>query len=579
MLPFVVVVVALAGCARGAAVEPAANVGAAKLRAQAERSVALLQRVGAQWKTPCFSCHHQAMPALALEAARARGIRVDENAARQASQRAFRFLASLDDAVQVNMLIDPALSEGYALVAAQAAGVKPSLSTAAYARHIARFQRADGHWPTFDGRPPHSAGEFVATAIAARAISHYLPARAAEEKRERLERARAWLGKAQPASTEDLTYRLLGLAWTGGAESERARAARELAAIQREDGGWSQVPSLKESDAYSTAQALVALRRAGGMATDDPAFVRGIAWLSAAQAADGSWRVKTRIHSKAPVSPPYFESGFPYGHDQYVSCAATGWGVMALAEALPPGPAAAAPRQPLPLTGVAPESTAPWMETALFGTADEVAKLDPKLATAQGTTVLMMVADRADKVRALLANGARATATAVTGVDALMVASLYPGNYGAVESLLEAGAAAQARAGVKFSAAPLPLAVSTGDREMVRLLVARGADPNAPMKLLGAFPAPPLMLAAGFDDAPMITLLAAKGAQIEAADEKGMTALSWSALNHKDAAVRALVDLGANAKVKDSFGLTPLDHTAAISHSSPDAGRMLANRN
>jgi hypothetical protein len=31
---------------------------------------------------------------------------------------------------------------------------------------------------------------------------------------------------------------------------------------------------------------------------------------------------------------PYFESGFPYGHDQWISAAATNWATMALAPAV-----------------------------------------------------------------------------------------------------------------------------------------------------------------------------------------------------------------------------------------------------
>ena len=44
------------------------------------------------------------------------------------------------------------------------------------------------------------------------------------------------------------------------------------------------------------------------------------------QAADGSWHVASR----SIWIQPYFESGFPYGHDQWISAAGTSWAVMAL---------------------------------------------------------------------------------------------------------------------------------------------------------------------------------------------------------------------------------------------------------
>ena len=34
----------------------------------------------------------------------------------------------------------------------------------------------------------------------------------------------------------------------------------------------------------------------------------------------------------------YFESGFPYGKDQFIAVAASGWAAAALALALPPKP-------------------------------------------------------------------------------------------------------------------------------------------------------------------------------------------------------------------------------------------------
>jgi hypothetical protein len=48
------------------------------------------------------------------------------------------------------------------------------------------------------------------------------------------------------------------------------------------------------------------------------------------QRADGSWYVQSR----AIAFQPYFETGFPYGKDQFISAAATNWATMALALAV-----------------------------------------------------------------------------------------------------------------------------------------------------------------------------------------------------------------------------------------------------
>jgi len=37
------------------------------------------------------------------------------------------------------------------------------------------------------------------------------------------------------------------------------------------------------------------------------------------------------VRSRSPKFQPYFEGGFPYGHDQWISSMATGWATAALA--------------------------------------------------------------------------------------------------------------------------------------------------------------------------------------------------------------------------------------------------------
>jgi hypothetical protein len=61
-------------------------------------------------------------------------------------------------------------------------------------------------------------------------------------------------------------------------------------------------------------------------------FQRGIRYLLATQGEDGSWHVKSR----APKFQPYFESGFPYEHDQWISMAGTAWAAIALSFASEP---------------------------------------------------------------------------------------------------------------------------------------------------------------------------------------------------------------------------------------------------
>jgi len=123
---------------------------------------------------------------------------------------------------------------------------------------------------------------------------------------------------------QDRAFQVIALAWAGRAESAQ-KAARALVDQQRADGGWSQFAAV-ETDAYATGQAVYALS-AARIPQDSAPYRKGIAYLLKTQAQDGSWHVKTR----SIWLQPYFESGFPYGRDQFISAAGTAWASMALA--------------------------------------------------------------------------------------------------------------------------------------------------------------------------------------------------------------------------------------------------------
>jgi hypothetical protein len=80
------------------------------------------------------------------------------------------------------------------------------------------------------------------------------------------------------------------------------------------------------SDAYETGLSLSALAQAKPGSADSAAYLRGVDYLMRTQETDGSWHVRTRAFG----FQPYFESGFPHAHDQWISMAATAWSAMAL---------------------------------------------------------------------------------------------------------------------------------------------------------------------------------------------------------------------------------------------------------
>jgi hypothetical protein len=210
-------------------------------------------------------------------------------------------------------------------MALAAAGESTSWNSDVFVAYLLAKQRPEGRWRGIGAsRAPIQDGDFSRTAMAIRTLASFaIPARKTEID-ERIHRAAEWLAAQSPISTEDRVMQLLGLHWAGASSRARETRTRELQAQQRPDGGWAQTSHLA-SDAYATGQVLYTLRELGVPATD-AGFRRGVDYLLGTQKEDGSWYVKSR----AMKIQPYFESGFPYEHDQWISTAATAWATMAL---------------------------------------------------------------------------------------------------------------------------------------------------------------------------------------------------------------------------------------------------------
>ncbi|MBV8903699.1 MAG: ankyrin repeat domain-containing protein [Acidobacteriia bacterium] len=295
-------------------------------RAAVTRSMQLLERTSDQFfhKSACFACHEQPPAEFAAAAARVKGIPVDENAAHERIR-------------QITMTINPVALEGaaalggadnnlYAVEALVRAGYAANRITDYLAANLAAAQGGDGGWhlPGYS-RSPLQDSDFSRTAMAMRALRAYgTPGRAAEMK-QRIERGKQWLMHAEPVILEDLDMRLVGAAAAGASAAELRKLADPILAQRRPDGGWAQRSGFP-SDAYATGMTLWALNEAGVMRPD----AAGVNFLLATQGADGAWHVVSR----ATKFQQYFESGFPYGQDQWISTMATGWAANALALSL-----------------------------------------------------------------------------------------------------------------------------------------------------------------------------------------------------------------------------------------------------
>jgi ankyrin repeat protein len=358
--------------------------------------------------------------------------------------------------------------------------------------------------------------------------------------------------------------------------------ARALAAEQLPDGGWRAIRG-RASDVYSTAQSLVALHRAGEVPVGDAAWRRGLAYLLKAQAADGTWRQRSRLFPPAPLSPPYFDAGYPGEHDQFISLSAASWAVMALCDALDAGAArAAGPPEPLP--GVEPVNVEPWEETVLFGTVADLRRLldqglSANVATRSGgVTALMAAAPDVEKMRLLIDRGADVNAKSKVRFTALMVAAQYQGADAAMTLLLDRGAHAALAAGEEapvFNANAFFIASYAGNAAILERLAAAGANTNLPMLLIGTSRETPMLGAFKFGDIAVARALLDLGAPVDFADGNGITMLGRTVLNNDLPMAEMMIARGADVNHVDKLGMTPLLWAAAIDFGDDQMIRLL----
>ena len=212
----------------------------------------------------------------------------------------------------------------------------------------------------------------------------------------------------------------------------------------------------------------------------------------------------------------------------------------------------------------------PLWNAALNGSSAMVRRLleagaNPDAALILGETVLMTAArsGNADVVRQLLAEGADPNQSAARGQTALMWAAAQ-GHSGVVETLLAYDADVHALSDIwselhktdlaqashsdyqiwiqQGGNTPLMFAVRAGDLASAEMLVAAGADVN----IESAYGISATALAAHSNHANLVELLLASGADPNAS-EGGYTALHAAILRGNERAVRALLVHGADA--------------------------------
>jgi ankyrin repeat protein len=551
------------------------------IRNAATKSLVLLNGVNENWLKHgyCYSCHNDGLFNKLHAVARQHGLPVNEQLALASARKTYLWTNNVDEAIQGTYFVDPALVDGHELVALHDARYPATLPLQAYARRLVHLQTPVGNWISSDRRPPQSNSQWSATEVSLEAIKYYLPETLAAQRDNVFKRAHKWLVDVKPESTEDRANQVLALTTIGASKGEIMAAVKNLLVEQRADGGWAQTKN-RESDSYATGQALAALS-ASGMPTNGIAYGRGIEFLLRTQKPDGSWYIHTRLAYPIQISPPYMETGFPYGKDQIISELGTIWATIALSQAVdvPSNPQIAYAGKALVTS---PQQPIPWLQTALFGSAAELkalldSGLDPNSTTPGGTPLLLVLAPEPEKLKLIVDKVRDVNVRAPkTGFNALMVAAAHTNSIESVRVLLDNGAKVGSNENAQPNTVPAPLFLASGTAEpaKARLLLERG-DSFSKVWTRGSTEYTPLGNAVDLHDRQLILDLVKAGAPVNPHPPSHLTPLARAVTSNQVDIVKLLIELGADVNQLDGNGITPLQYAAFSDYGNAEVLNLL----
>lgn len=350
LFPFIVFLWSLSITTRGRADDPpmvAVVIPVAttdQVHQTVDRSIKYLQKESDSWLSTrkCAACHHAGMPFWALSEAAKQGYTIDTQ---YLADKFESMLGSREKLMASRIFPNPdeppdprpqgrGLNMGLPFLAVAALSY-PSLSEPQkqslqlIAEEVVKKQQADGSWEFFAGlrRPPINETQTTDAAWIIMTLTGVTHPDSPEPQRAALTKANTWLDAAPPSDIhQDKTLKvLLGVRSQEPMETLQP-TIKELLALQREDGGWSQtVPELK-SDAFATGQTLYVLSLAGYSA-EQPEIQRGINFLVATQTPEGTWPMISR--SSPDGSPGSSKLLTP------IQCATSSWATLGLSRLVP----------------------------------------------------------------------------------------------------------------------------------------------------------------------------------------------------------------------------------------------------
>lgn len=156
-------------------------------------------------------------------------------------------------------------------------------------------------------------------------------------------------------------------------------------------------------------------------------------------------------------------------------------------------------------------------------------------------------------------NASRNVLQPIRELNKSFIEAVYRGKINDVKTFLEKGADIEY---TKYGKTALMMISEVGDKEILQLLLRKGADVNKE----GSESYTSLMCASKEGHKEIVEILLKKGADIDAKNTYGQTSLMWAASKGHVKVVELLLENGANTDLKDVWRRSALDMAEEMQH-------------
>jgi outer membrane protein OmpA-like peptidoglycan-associated protein len=269
------------------------------VRHAAQRGIDWLEPAAGDWQEhkQCYGCHVQAQTMMGLSIAQTNNYVVNADTVRALAD--FTRTKQDEDGHEKDEGSGNLLTPTHFAVMGmayydEANGVKQDSALQRYADWMVGRMDPTGAFPQDFEEAPIAQGTINSTANAVVGFMEVYSQTGTAKYKSAADQGLAFIAAAKPQTTQDKVFQIIALSRFGNPAQREVAAGvvQKLKAEQKADGGWSESPDMKESDAFATGQVLYAFKEAG-VSPDSEEFSNGVRYLLRTQDPSGSWKANS----------------------------------------------------------------------------------------------------------------------------------------------------------------------------------------------------------------------------------------------------------------------------------------------